>query len=354
MHRLPEHRGVDPGRRRPDERRAGLRGEAAWRPRRSYVGTVGPAQRGPGVPHGLRRGTRTTCRSRGCCGWPWSAARMPTPRSTSVDRLGGAGDGGRGRGVLGRGPRVGGAAADGVAGDRGPQEPVALPAGDRQGPVSGRRRRRRRRDARGRSPRTRPRSSRVDYDPLPAVVDMRRGAVRRRPAGPRRVRHEPVVHWTNVQGTSIRVFAAAPVVVRERYKVHRLIANAMEPRSILVQPKPGRRAVHDVVLDADPAHPAHGDGDRHRDPANRSCGSSRRGVGGGFGSKLQSTPEEALGARARAPPPHADQVDRERGRRATWRRTTVATRSKTSSSRPRRTGRSSGTASASTRTWART
>jgi carbon-monoxide dehydrogenase large subunit len=134
---------------------------------------------------------------------------------------------------------------------------------------------------------------RVDYDPLDAVVDM----------------HEalsddaPLVHdefgtnrsyvWDNVQGDVDGVFADAPVVVRERYKVHRLIANAMEPRSILVQPSPAAeqytmwsstQVPH--ILRTAMAIATGIPESKLRIVAPR--------VGGGFGSKLQIYPEEAL------------------------------------------------------------
>ena len=76
----------------------------------------------------------------------------------------------------------------------------------------------------------------VDYDPLPAVTDVEdalgRGA--------------PIVHddfgtnesytWSLTNGEIDEVFAKAPVVVKERYRIQRQIANAIEPRAILVEP----------------------------------------------------------------------------------------------------------------------
>jgi carbon-monoxide dehydrogenase large subunit len=80
----------------------------------------------------------------------------------------------------------------------------------------------------------------VDYDELPVLTDMedalRDGA--------------PVIHedfgsneaytWGMSNGDVDRVFAEAPVVVKERYYHPRLIPNAIEPRGVVVQPVPAQ------------------------------------------------------------------------------------------------------------------
>jgi carbon-monoxide dehydrogenase large subunit len=80
----------------------------------------------------------------------------------------------------------------------------------------------------------------VDYDELPVLTDMedalRDGA--------------PVIHedfgsneaytWGMSNGEVDRVFAEAPVVVKERYYHPRLIPNAIEPRGVVVQPVPAQ------------------------------------------------------------------------------------------------------------------
>jgi carbon-monoxide dehydrogenase large subunit len=80
----------------------------------------------------------------------------------------------------------------------------------------------------------------VDYDELPVLTDMedalRDGA--------------PVIHeafgsneaytWGMSNGDVDRVFAEAPVVLKERYYHPRLIPNAIEPRGVVVQPVPAQ------------------------------------------------------------------------------------------------------------------
>ncbi|HZD01584.1 MAG TPA: molybdopterin cofactor-binding domain-containing protein [Actinomycetes bacterium] len=79
----------------------------------------------------------------------------------------------------------------------------------------------------------------VDYDPLPAVTSIEQALAS----------DAPVIHeefGDNVcfkdlkiaNGDVDKVFAEAPVVVKQRYYHPRLIPNAMEPRGVLVQPVP--------------------------------------------------------------------------------------------------------------------
>ena len=78
----------------------------------------------------------------------------------------------------------------------------------------------------------------VEYEPLPAVTDVEAAAKD----------GAPVVHddfgtnvsyvWTLSAGEVDKLFAEAAVTVKERYRQQRLVPNAIEPRSILVQPNP--------------------------------------------------------------------------------------------------------------------
>jgi carbon-monoxide dehydrogenase large subunit len=134
---------------------------------------------------------------------------------------------------------------------------------------------------------------RVNYEPLPAVSDveaaLEEGA--------------PIVHddfgtnrsytWANTIGDVDKVFAEAAVVVKERYRVQRQVANAIEPRSILVEPNAASgqftmwtstQIPH--VLRTAMALATGISESKLRIIAPR--------VGGGFGSKLQVYPEEAL------------------------------------------------------------
>ena len=76
----------------------------------------------------------------------------------------------------------------------------------------------------------------VDYEPLPAVTDV----------GEAKSDSAPLVHdeydenraytWTLQNGEIDRLFSEAAVTVKEHYRQQRLIPNAIEPRSVLVQP----------------------------------------------------------------------------------------------------------------------
>ena len=80
----------------------------------------------------------------------------------------------------------------------------------------------------------------VDYDELPVVTDMMEaigdGAM---------VIHDSLgtnkaYTWVLTNGDVDKVFAEAPVVVKERYYNQRLIPNAIEPRGVVVQPVPAQ------------------------------------------------------------------------------------------------------------------
>ena len=80
----------------------------------------------------------------------------------------------------------------------------------------------------------------VDYDELPVVTDMMEaigdGAM---------VIHDSLgtnkaYTWVLTNGDVDKVFAEAPVVVKERYYNQRLIPNAIEPRGVVVQPIPAQ------------------------------------------------------------------------------------------------------------------
>ena len=78
-------------------------------------------------------------------------------------------------------------------------------------------------------------------------------------------------------------------MIEREYRQQRLIPAFMEPRSVVVDPT-GRAADH-VVGDPDPAHPALRAGCHHRGPESK-IRVIAPDVGGGFGGKLQVTPEE--------------------------------------------------------------
>ena len=133
----------------------------------------------------------------------------------------------------------------------------------------------------------------VDYEPLPSVTDVEAALAD----------GAPIVHddfgtnkcyvWTMTNGEIDEVFAKAPVVIKERYRVQRQVANAIEPRSIVVEPNmasgqftmwSSTQIPH--VLRTAMALATGIPESKLRIVAPR--------VGGGFGSKLQVYPEEAL------------------------------------------------------------
>jgi carbon-monoxide dehydrogenase large subunit len=133
----------------------------------------------------------------------------------------------------------------------------------------------------------------VDYEQLDAVVDM--GAALDSGAS--------LVHgdigtnksytWTLTNGDVDKVFADAPVVVKQRYVIQRQIPNAIEPRAILVQPTP---AAGEFTMWSSTQIP-------HIVKVGMAITTGiaesklriiAPQVGGGFGSKLQVYPEEAV------------------------------------------------------------
>jgi aerobic carbon-monoxide dehydrogenase large subunit len=132
----------------------------------------------------------------------------------------------------------------------------------------------------------------VEYDPGNAVTDVLEAG---RP-------DSPLVHdeysdnkcytWRLSSGDLDRVFADAPITVSERYRQQRLIIAAMEPRGVMVQPGPGgeytlwssTQIPH--ILRTTMAETTGIPEARLRIIA--------PDVGGGFGSKVQVYPEEAL------------------------------------------------------------
>ncbi len=140
----------------------------------------------------------------------------------------------------------------------------------------------------------------VDYDPLPAVTDIELALADGAPIlhddlGTnlsmtwRHSEHSPVP----ARGKPEDVFPAADVVIKEKYRIQRAVPNAIEPRSIIVEPSPAQgeftmwsatqiphivRTVLTLMTGVPEAKL------RVIAPA----------VGGGFGSKLQVYGEEAL------------------------------------------------------------
>ncbi len=129
----------------------------------------------------------------------------------------------------------------------------------------------------------------VDYDPLPAVVDLREAL---EPGSPRV--HEAgnqAFTWKFSGGDIDAAFRDAPVVVERTFVQQRLIPTAMEPRAVVAQTDGDSFTLHSatqiphilrVMLAMTTGIPEH----KLRVVA--------PDVGGGFGSKLQVTAEEVV------------------------------------------------------------
>jgi aerobic carbon-monoxide dehydrogenase large subunit len=80
----------------------------------------------------------------------------------------------------------------------------------------------------------------VDYEPLPAVIDVAQALEDGAPLAHSDLDSNHCYTWPLQAGEPERLFAAAAVTVKERYRQQRLIPNAIEPRGVLVQPMPAQ------------------------------------------------------------------------------------------------------------------
>ncbi|MGQ0670868.1 MAG: xanthine dehydrogenase family protein molybdopterin-binding subunit, partial [Actinomycetota bacterium] len=133
----------------------------------------------------------------------------------------------------------------------------------------------------------------VDYDPLPVTVDMEAALADGAPLVHDEFGTNKCYTWTLTNGDVDKVFADAPVVVKERYVIQRQLPTPIETRSVIAQPNP---AQGDFTLWSSSQIP-------HIVKVAMTLGlgipeSKLRiiapRVGGGFGSKLQVYPEEML------------------------------------------------------------
>ncbi len=137
----------------------------------------------------------------------------------------------------------------------------------------------------------------VDYDELPAVVDLEAALAPDAPVVHDALGSNDAFVWKLANGEVDKVFAEAPVVVKQRYVHPRLIANAIEPRGVVVQPTPaaGEYTVWSAtqiphILKVQLAVTLGIPESKLRVIAPQ--------VGGGFGSKLDVYAEEALAVAA--------------------------------------------------------
>src|SRR5438094_6170197 len=134
----------------------------------------------------------------------------------------------------------------------------------------------------------------VDYEPLPVLVDVAKAQDADAP-----ILHEDLgtnksYTWTLTNGDVDKVFADAPVIVKGRYYLPRLIPNAIEPRGCLGTSDPitgqltlwSATQIPHIVRTTMAAFVLGVPESKLRVIAPR--------VGGGFGSKIRVGPEEAL------------------------------------------------------------
>jgi carbon-monoxide dehydrogenase large subunit len=76
----------------------------------------------------------------------------------------------------------------------------------------------------------------VDYEPLPAVTDVGEAVGDGAPLVHDEYEENRAYTWTLQTGEIDKLFSEAAVTVKEHYRQQRLIPNAIEPRSVLVQP----------------------------------------------------------------------------------------------------------------------
>ena len=133
----------------------------------------------------------------------------------------------------------------------------------------------------------------VDYEPLDAVVDLEEALEDGAPLVHEEFGTNKCYTWPLASGEVDEVFSNAPVVVKERYVHPRLIPNAIETRAIVVQPVPAQGEFTMWSATQVP-HIA-------KVTLSLTCGIPESKlrviapeVGGGFGSKLQVYPEEAI------------------------------------------------------------
>ena len=202
----------------------------------------------------------------------------------------------------------------------------------------------------------------VDYDDLPPVLDMEAALAEGATLVHPDLGTNENATWVfdsgaaGTGGSVDEAIAAAEadpdsVVIRRRFRQQRLIPAFMEPRSC--RGRPDRRADHDLRRHPDPAHPAHHD-DRDDGPARGQDPGHRPGRGRRVRRQDRRAARGDALRRHRAEAGQAGEVDRDRARSRCWPPTTVATRSRTWCSRPRRTARSPASTCTSTPTSAPT
>jgi carbon-monoxide dehydrogenase large subunit len=131
----------------------------------------------------------------------------------------------------------------------------------------------------------------VDYDPLPAVVDMEQAIEKGSPLVHSEKGTNTSYTWTFANGDLDGAFAGAPILIERTYRQQRLIPSAIEPRAVVCQPSGDRLTLWSstqiphilrLMLATVTGIPEH------------DIRVIAPDVGGGFGSKLQVYGEEVV------------------------------------------------------------
>ncbi|MFN8109436.1 MAG: molybdopterin cofactor-binding domain-containing protein [Thermoleophilia bacterium] len=140
----------------------------------------------------------------------------------------------------------------------------------------------------------------VDYEPLPVVIDPEEAMADGAPQLYDDVPNNLTYRWSFLEHSPVPgagdpdpVIAAAPVVVTERYRLERLVPNAMEPRSILVEPNVSQ-GEFTVTSSTQIPHIVRTVLTLMTGVPEAKLRIIAPAVGGGFGSKLQVYPEDAI------------------------------------------------------------
>jgi len=133
----------------------------------------------------------------------------------------------------------------------------------------------------------------VDYEPLPVVTDVEEALADGAPLVHDDVGTNRAYTWTLKNGDVDRLFSEAAATVKERYRQQRLIPNAIEPRSVLVQPTPATEEFTMWTATQVP-HIARVTLSGTTGIPESKLRVIAPDVGGGFGSKLNVYAEEAI------------------------------------------------------------
>jgi carbon-monoxide dehydrogenase large subunit len=133
----------------------------------------------------------------------------------------------------------------------------------------------------------------VDYEPLPAVTDVAEAVSDGAPLVHDEYDENRAYTWTLQNGEVDRLFSEAAVTVKEHYRQQRLIPNAIEPRSVLVQPVLAT-AEYTMWSATQVPHIARVTLSGTTGIPETKLRVIAPDVGGGFGSKLNVYAEEAL------------------------------------------------------------